>query len=547
MELFLQPGLNIPEETHLMKHPRHFPAALAWAAAAVLSLSAAPMHAASHRDAPGQLADPQANITDVYAFVTDTDTVTLAMNVYPFIDPDSGPIWPFFSSDVLYELHVKNNATLADGSPVFSGAAQISYQFRFSPPAYRNTSTILTEGRGTGLQFGPIERVGDKHQNMIQTFSVTRVDLGSGARTPLISNDPMILPPPNVGPRTTPLYNDANGLALPGATTEAGLDQYTKDATYSLGGNRRIFAGMREEGFYFDQGATFDLLNLRNPGIDTFKGLNVLSIVLQVPKSDLVAAGENTVPIIGVYATSSRRIFSIRQPVSEEGRDMSFSAGSFTTVSRMANPVFNEALVPLAKKDRYNQTRPGQGNDLEFRTFAFNPELAILINAAVLNSQNPTEGPIQTTGRDDLAAIYIPDLLKLDTSTAAVPLAGQEGFNRLSVFGGDTTPSAFQNKEVASGWPNGRRIGDDVIDIALTAIGSRGALPEGTMLGDNVNSNDVTYPTVFPYLGVPHSGFNHDHHGQPEPPAATTQVQPRSFSPTLNPRSPRRAPSRRRG
>ncbi|MBW3625605.1 MAG: DUF4331 domain-containing protein, partial [Armatimonadetes bacterium] len=364
-------------------------AALTATAAALLSLSP-PSHGASHRDAPGQVSDPAANITDLYAFVSANDTVTLAMNFYPFIDPDEGPIWSFPSSDVLYEIHVKNNATLVEGKPAFSGAAQVSYQFRFSPPAYQNPNTILTEGRGTGLSFGAIDRVGGPLQNMIQTFSVTKVDLTNGARSPLFdASRAMILPPPNVGLRTTPNYNDANGFALPGATTQAQLDKYTKDATYDLGNGRKVFVGMREEGFYFDQGGTFDLLNLRNPGIDTFKGLNVLSIVLQVPKSDLLATGPNAVPIVGVYATTSRRLFSIRRGVTEEGRDQSFSVGSFQTVSRMGNPVFNEALVPLRKKDRYNTTRPGVGNDVEFREFALNPELAILINAAVLNSQDP--------------------------------------------------------------------------------------------------------------------------------------------------------------
>ncbi|MBW3623774.1 MAG: DUF4331 domain-containing protein, partial [Armatimonadetes bacterium] len=102
----------------------------------------------------------------------------------------------------------------------------------------------------------------------------------------------------------------------------------------------------------------------------------------------------------------------------------------------------------------------------------------------------------------------------------------QDGFNRLSVFGGDTVQSPFQNKPVPSGWPNGRRFGDDVIDIALTAIGSQGTLPAGTVLGDNVNSNDVTYPTVFPYIGVPHSGLNHIHHGTNGQPTGTPAVQP---------------------
>jgi hypothetical protein len=463
----------------------------------------APARAASHRDAPGQLSDPDANITDVYAFVTANQTVSFALNTHPFIDPDEGPLWTNFSPDVLYEIHIENDAQLADGNPVFTGKPQITYQFRFSPPAYQNTNTILTEGRGQGLDAGPIEHVGEAHQNLIQTYTVTRVNHLTGQSEVMGAKQVMIVPPPNVGLRATPYYNDANGMALPGAGSADALDRYTQEGTYDLGGGRKVFAGMREDGFYFDQGGTFDLLNLRNPGIDTFAGINVMTLALQVPISDLMANGG--VPILGVYATTSRRQVSVRPDMGD-----SFSAGRWKTVSRMGNPVFNEALVALDKKDLYNQTLPD--GDEQFRKYAENPELAVLINAVALGSKDAVDGPIKTTGRTDLSGIYIPDLLKLDVSTPAVPLAGQPGYNRLSVFGGDTMMSAFQKKAVPSGWPNGRRFGDDVIDIALTAVA------QGTPVGDNVDSNDVTYPMVFPYLGVPHSALNHKHHGQPAAP-----------------------------
>jgi hypothetical protein len=495
--------------------PRSTPA-LRLGLAALLALAAPFARSASHRDAPGILSDPDANHTDLFAFVTGPipggtgNTVTFAMNWHPFIDPDEGPIWTYPSPDVLYEIQIENDAKMVNGAPVFTGKPNISYQFRFSRPAFQNNQTFLTEGRGTGLDAGPINDVGDAHQNLIQFYTVTRKDLATGAQTSLTPGKIMLVPPPNVGKAATPFYNDANGFALPGATSDATLDKYTKEASYTLNGGRRVFVGMREDPFYFDQGGTFDLLSLRNPGIDTFAGLNVLSCVLQVPISDVVATGPNAVPIIGVFSTNSRRQVTIRR-----GASSSFNGGVYMPVSRMGNPVFNEALVPLEKKDRYNQTMPD--GDEGYRTYAENPELAVLINAVVLHSNDPVSGPIKTSGRTDLSGIYIPDLLKLDTTTPPVPLAGQQGFSRLSVFGGDTVNSAFQGKAVPSGWPNGRRIGDDVIDIALTAIGSQGALPANTILGDNVDGNDVTYPTVFPYLGVPHSATNHKHHGTPPP------------------------------
>ena len=489
-------------------------AAIALTTAALLS--AVPSRAASHRDAPGIINDPAANITDVYAFVSGPDRVTLAMSFHPFQDPDEGPIWSYPSPDVLYEIHIKNNPEIVNGNAVFSGPAQISYQFRFSPPALQNPNTILAEGRGvpTGpndpLGAGPIQRVGDGHQNLIQTYTVTRVDLTNNQRGVLSPGRVMILPPPNVGKTTTPLYNDASGMALQGV-----VDEYTRQATYDLGGGRRVFAGHREDGFYFDQGGTFDFLSLRNPGIDTFQGLNVTTLVLEVPKSDLVAA--NGPAIIGVYGTTSRRQVTVRR-----GAAPSFSAGTFQTVQRMGNPLFNEAFVAAGMKDRFSQTRPGQGNDEQFRTYIENPELAILANAVLLGSATPTTGPIPPTGRTDLSAVFIPDLLKLDTSTGPVRLPGQEGHSRFGVFGGDTVQSPFQNKAISSGWPNGRRFGDDVIDIGLTAIANPNATLTGTaatVVADNVDSNDVPYPTEFPYIGAPHSGFNHRHHGQPPAPA----------------------------
>lgn len=482
-----------------MKAFTHIAAATILAAGAALTLTGAPALASSHRDAPSIIDDRAANITDTFAFRTPGDTVTLAFTVIPFEEPAEGPLWPNFDHNVLYEIHVER-AKMANGQPTFTGKPDVTYQFRFSNLIYPNTNTILTEGRGSGLDAGAIMDVGDKHQNLIQTYTVTRVDSTSVNTFQMNPPVTMTVPPPNVGPHATPFYNDATGLALQGATSTAQLDKYTQEATYSLGGGRQVFCGQRDDPFFFDEGGTFDLLNIRKPGLDSFAGFNVHAIVIQVPISDLVPAGG--VPMIGVYANTSRRRVTVRRGAPGEP---SFSAGRWQSIQREGNPLFNEVFVPLKDKDRYSQSLPGDDGDESFRTYAENPEVAILANAVLLGSATPATGPIPTTGRTDLSAIFIPDLLKLDLSTPPVPLAGQAGFNRLSVFGGDTVMSTLQNKAVPSGWPNGKRPGDDVIDIALTA------LAKGTPVGDNVDSNDVPYPTVFPYLATPHSGFNRKH------------------------------------
>ena len=163
-------------------------------------------------------------------------------------------------------------------------------------------------------------------------------------------------------------------------------------------------------------------------------------------------------------------------------------------VNRLGNPLFNEAFVALRDKDRYNRTSP-TGDD-SFEMYAEKPELARLINlvfGAALTEEN----------REDLVNIFLPDVLRVNTTTGPVRLSGQENFSRLGFLGGDTTAG------VSSGWPNGRRLGDDVIDIALTALASGPSFESSTSLGDNVNGNDLPYHQVFPYSGTPHAGtFN---------------------------------------
>ncbi len=219
--------------------------------------------------------------------------------------------------------------------------------------------------------------------------------------------------------------------------------------------------------------------------------------------------------IIGVYATTSRRkVTTLR---SNPLRDP-LLVGQFIQVGRQGNPLFNEGFVAITEKDNYSRTPPTRDN--RFRRFAEEPELAKLLNLIVFEPDIPGI----ETGRTDIAGIYIPDVIKVDLSTGPARLAGggpnhptnpdDNGFSRLSIFGGDVLNSPLQGGSVAGGWPNGRRFGDDVLDIAVTAAISD--LRAGSTMirgpaGDNVNANDIAYNKVFPYAATPLNGRNHAH------------------------------------
>jgi hypothetical protein len=322
----------------------------------------------------------------------------------------------------------------------------------------------------------------------------------------------MLVPPPNVGNNVTPAYNDANGKAVSGALTAGDLDTYTRSTIYSLKSGEAVWAGPRDDSFFADIPGTFDLLNVRildnngslsdglgqdGNGVDGFKGFNLLSVVMQIPVSDLESMGIPTrydsvffgqQTGVGVYASVSRARMTQRNP---DGTVRNF--GGWQQVSRLGNPLFTEGLVAFVDKDRFNRTPASQ--DAQFAKYARNPELATLINAVYGTK-------FVTTGRTDLEKIYIPEVLRVATTTDPVRLAGQAGFNRLGFIGGDTTNG------VSGGWPNGRRFGDDVVDIALTAIASGPSYSTITKVGDNVPANDLPYHQVFPYLATPHSGVN---------------------------------------
>ena len=438
---------------------------------------AADVQASSHMDAPLITLDDPANTTDVYAFKSRAGGVaylTTALAVYPFEEPGIGPNSFGFDPAVDYEIHV------ALGDHVRTGVADLTYRFEFNT-RFANPNTILQSYLGVvepGKNFSP-------NQNRRQTYRLTKIDHRTNSATVLGTN---IMVPPNNQGRVTPFYNrdnDGDKRARDGVATRSGLDGYTKNAVTSLPSNYRSFAGQRDDGFYADIQSIFDLdFSFDKPArFDSQGGFNVHTIVLDIPINEIGLA-----PIAGVYATTSR----------PNGN------GGMEQVGRQGNPLFVEGLVAIKDKNLYNRTRPT--GDERFRSYAANPEISTVLGVTPI-----IPGLLES--------IFIPDVIKVDLTTKAARLSGETGFSRLGVFGGDVLKSTFQDPFgnggfIPGGWPNGRRFGDDVLDIAIIALGAAGPGPDFSGVNaDKVTENDITYNQVFPYAATPLNGRVHGHHG----------------------------------
>ncbi len=437
--------------------------------------------ASSHREAPLIGDDPAADNTDVYAFVSPDkpNTVTIIANYIPLEDPAGGPNYYRFDPSVLYEVHVDNDGNARD---------DVTYQFRFKT-SIGNRNTFL-------YNTGPVTSPTDPDLNVKQTYTVTRVTRDS--RTTLGSDIPV--PPVNIGPRSNPTYDAFQGVT-------------------DLGGGRKVFAGPRDDPFFVDLGSIFDLAGLRPfnaahliplataPGQDGVLNYNTHTIAIQVPKTDLLRApaADGT---IGVYASASRRKISVLR-----GDGTIDSNGPFVQVSRLGNPLVNEVLIPLGKKDLWNASEPR--NDADFVDRYTSPELAGLVNLLY-----PVLPDAPTMNRQDLVAVLLTgipglnstgdrkaDLLRLNTAIA--PTASP---SPLGALAGD-----FQ------GFPNGRRLADDVTDIELRAVacgygpilaGALGLcnLSPNNAIGDGVDANENTFLNAFPYVAAPNRGYEHTGH-----------------------------------
>jgi hypothetical protein len=458
----------------------------------------------SHREAPEISKDPVADSTDLYAFVSPDQptTVTIIANYIPLQSPAGGPNFYEFGDDVLYEIHVDNDG---DALP------DVTYQFRFQT-RLRNPDTFL-------YNTAPILTLNSTSWNSRQFYSVRKIMDGGGTGTELGKD--LASPPCNIGPLSTPNY---------ASLAEA--------AVHDLGGGIKVFAGQRAEGFYVDLGAIFDLGDLRPfenlhnqygmsvftgpaPGVNATNHVNVHSIAIQVPITDLVqkgASGESDPrSVIGVWTTASRQAASVFD--AETGKTV--TSGPFVQVSRLGEPLINEVIIPLGSKDFWNTVAPSR--DKQFAQYYAQPGLAAALptlypnvfpNLAALVASGKPRADLEAILLTGIPSGIIPgfqnntgsvlsDMLRLNT---AIPPSSSP--NILGLLGGDL-----------AGFPNGRRVFDDIVTVELRAVaGLTFALvdstfkpdPAASAVTDGLTPSSVSAPflTTFPYLGVPYSGFD---------------------------------------
>ena len=485
--------------------------------------------ASSHREAPITALDHPADITDIYAFVSydHPNRVTLIMNVDPFLNPSNGPNYFPFDPNVLYEIHVDNNQ---------SALAGVTFQIRFQTEIRSPGLFVAYAGDGSGkaapanspLPVAPgspvvppaitsLDGPGSAGINVRQTYSVTLLRRGQSPITASTSasGGKLYAVPSNVGPRTMPDYDDL-----------------AKQGIYSFGSEMegaQVFAGTVADPFFIDLGAAFDTFNFRAnsgsgvPGVLTaaqdsnnqlniapnaVSGFNVNTIAIEVPIGLLTSDGEihpATDPraTIGVWATTSRPQVTVRRsPLPAE------SGGGFRQVQRLANPLVNELLIGTGSKDRWSMEQPV--NDSQFAHFALDPLIARVFNALYgINIPPPPRtdllplvtyaAPIAAPGTP---AGPIADLLRLNTG---VPATAEASRSRLGLLAGDK-----------AGFPNGRRVTDDVVDIVARVVGGGVLNPKynvfpNNKIGDGVNAPDVATQETFPYVHFAYSGRDSRH------------------------------------
>lgn len=470
---------------------RHVLVAVAVLSAMVISMVGG-AGASSHREAPLISEDPVADGTDLYAWVVNPDApadqrrLAIVSNWIPLEEPASGPNFWKFGDDVLYGIHIDN-----DGN----ARPDISYYFRFQSTT-KDPSTFLYNNNVVTVQTNDVGEATDyPGLNVQQSYTFTEITDGRKSA----SRSGLLTPPVNVGVRST-------NTATPYATLAAA-------AQYNIGSTGiRVFAGQRDEAFPVDLGSIFDLGGLRPfnslhlvpqptaDGVNTTDGYNVHSLVVEIPVPRLT----DDDPVLGIWTTAERRQNRI---FSGGSGDRLAHGGKWVQVSRLGMPLVNEVVIPLGLKDRFNASRPI--NDAQFLDFVVDPELGKLI-PFLYPGANIT---VPQAPRNDLVTIF---------------LTGIPGINQPA----DVTPSEMLriNTSIPSGFPNGRPlVGDDVVDVALRAVagifcdgspmtpeqGCAGAsfssaynIAPNNLLSDGVAENDMPFLSSFPYMPLPHSGYD---------------------------------------
>jgi hypothetical protein len=547
--------------------------------------------ASSHREAPLIALDPSADNTDVYAFISPdrANTVTVLANFIPDENPAGGPTFFKFDDSVLYQIRFDNNG---------DGRLDLAIQYRFRT-VVGNGNSFLYNGDFDGNGEGTINNLSDPDFNVKQFMDVTALIRQGDAANPTFSTfvlgTNLPTPPVNIGPRSTPNYE--TNLAEPSITTVP-----------TGAGNIRLFAGQREEAFFVDLGSIFDLVGLRpfnqahiaplptSRGVDALAGADVHTIAIQIPTQLLTRTGAlptgatDPTAIIGIYSTASRPGTTVLNNNGTRTSDLNAACGTAATpgagsitpnancvqVSRQGNPLFNELFIPMGTsptaaendKDLFNAQLPASDvNRIDFvRGTAARPvEPVNLINVLY----NPPVLDAPTSGRIDLVRVYLTGV-PAGTATAGGPspagtrfpfVADQNDpsaglgsapaeYLRLNTAVPATAPGSENRIGFAAGdfagFPNGRRLGDDVVDITLRA--AAGILLPGNscnngtancnqspnnILGDGVNQNERPFRTTFPYLASPYDGYSNPYRGR-ECAADTTSPCP-SPSPTPRP------------
>jgi len=424
--------------------------------------------ASSHREAPLVSADPQVDNTDVYAFVSPDapSTVTLVSNWIPFEEPAGGPNFYSFAEGVRYDINIDNDG---DARP------EIIYRWQFRNH-YRNPNTFL-------YNTGQVTSLDDPDLNFHQTYDLKRKVPGKKAR---LLVDDAVVAPNNVGAASMPDYASLSDEAIA-----------------AFGSEGKTWAGQADDPFFLDL-RVFDLLygtDFSEVGDDTLQGFNTHAMAIQVPKTELAKSGDtNENPVIGIWSTASRRSTRI-----QKGDGSQSFEGNWVQLSRLGMPLVNEVVVPVSLKDYFNGSKPK--NDGQFLPAVQDPELPRLIEAVYgipAPDSDPDVAGIQRadliqvflTGVDGLnqpAGVQASEMLRLNMAIAPCE-EGCASHSALGVIGGDV-----------AGFPNGRRLADDVIDIALQVVEGE-LIGNPNDLGDAVGTNDVGFRSAFPYLAVPHTG-----------------------------------------
>ena len=448
----------------------------------------------SHREAPAISKDPVADNTDVYAFVSpdDPDTVTIIANYIPLEAPFGGPNFFEFGDDVRYRLNIDN-----DGD----GDADVIYEFAFTTTVANPDSFLYNTGE--------IDSITSPNWNRKQFYSVTRIEHGYEQ----VLGENLPCPPCNVGILSTPNY-----------------ETLAQEAINSLPGGRTVFTGQRLEGFYVDLGSIFDLANLRPfenlhigslkaaAGVDATNEFSVHSIALRVPKKDLTHNHKtptnpmDSKSVVGIWCSARRQAATIRSPDSATVQDL----GEWVQVSRLANPLFNEVLVGMGGKDAWNAIEPS--GDSAFVGGLQHPELSTLLpvlypgvfpNLAAFSGVRADIVAIFLTG---LPAGIVPGFQNFTGATLADELRLNMAIppttsnpSALGILGGDL-----------AGFPNGRRVFDDVVTIEFRALAGAtlplvdpSFKPDGaaSLITDGLTAANTTFLDVFPYLGTPQGGY----------------------------------------